>query len=276
MKKGYIIDMDDIVVSYFANKNEFDKIIRDNCHDRYEIICPFSCLGSCAIEGNEHILNQRSLLLIPPLAFRIHNLVEQIDFEGYSIRFSRQVISEKIRSMLDKITSCGENIGRYYPSNIVPDALIDIFRRFDDAFHLPTVEQRAFLETLVCEAIIFMSALDGNVILHKENELGARVVKYLNSNVEKNISLDNLANKFFVSKYHLCRAFKKYSGASVHAYINKKRIMYAKQLIESGETASGAAEKIGFGDYSAFYRAYFKMIGKSPTKEQRRGAEDEI
>jgi AraC-like DNA-binding protein len=41
--------------------------------------------------------------------------------------------------------------------------------------------------------------------------------------------------------------------------------MYARELIEGGETASGAAEKVGFGDYSAFYRAYVKIVGKSPT-----------
>jgi AraC-like DNA-binding protein len=41
--------------------------------------------------------------------------------------------------------------------------------------------------------------------------------------------------------------------------------MYARQLIESGTTAAGAAEKVGFGDYSAFYRAYVKIVGKSPT-----------
>ena len=51
----------------------------------------------------------------------------------------------------------------------------------------------------------------------------------------------------------------------MHAYVNQKRILYAKKLIESGVTASVAAERVGFGDYSAFYRAYVKIIGKSPT-----------
>ena len=84
-------------------------------------------------------------------------------------------------------------------------------------------------------------------------------------NLSRDVSLDTLARRFFVSKYYLCRAFKKHNGVSVHGYINHKRVMYAKQLIEQGETASGAAYKVGFGDYSAFYRAYVKIIGKAPT-----------
>ena len=94
------------------------------------------------------------------------------------------------------------------------------------------------------------------------------------ANIEKDISLDMLAKRFFVSKYYLCRAFKKHNGISVHGYINQKRVMHAKELIESGETASGAAYRVGFGDYSAFYRAYVKIIGKSPTSSSK--IEEEI
>ena len=46
--------------------------------------------------------------------------------------------------------------------------------------------------------------------------------------------------------------------------------MYAKQLIESGETASGAAYRVGFGDYSAFYRAYVKVLGVAPTSSDNK------
>jgi AraC-like DNA-binding protein len=79
-----------------------------------------------------------------------------------------------------------------------------------------------------------------------------------------------LAKRFFVSKYYLCRAFKRHNGISVHGYVNQKRVMYAKQLIEAGETASGAAYRVGFGDYSAFYRAYVKQLGVAPTMAAER------
>ena len=267
MKKGYTFDFGDILVSYFSCKDELDNLARENCHDRYEIVCSLSPLGHCTVEGQEYALDPRSLLLIPPLAYHAHKYSDEIEFEGYTIRFSRDVLSENVLPMLVNIISVDETNGIFYSPSRVSDALCDIFRRFDDAIILPEIERRAFVETLICEVIIFLSAAGGKVVSHSENELGAKVAKYLNSNIEKNISLDKLASRFFVSKYHLCRAFKKYSGTSVHSYINQKRIMYAKQLIESGETASGAADRVGFGDYSAFYRAYVRIVGRSPTKE---------
>ena len=267
MKKGYTFDLSDIFVSCFSCKEELDNIIRENCHDRYEIVYSLSPLGQCTVEGHEYDLDSRSVLLIPPLSYHSHKCNDDAAFDGYSIRFTRGAVSDRVLPMLDRIISDGEARGIFYSPYQVSDALSDIFRRFDDAVILPDEERKAFIETLICEVIIFLSAAEGNIISHTENELGARVAKYLNSNIEKNISLDKLSYKFFVSKYHLCRAFKKYSGTSVHSYINQKRIMYAKQLIESGETASGAAERVGFGDYSAFYRAYVRIVGKSPTKE---------
>ena len=104
-------------------------------------------------------------------------------------------------------------------------------------------------------------------ISRDEFELGARVLKYVNEFLVRDLSLDVIAKRFFVSKFYLCRAFKKYTGASIHSYVTHKRVVYAKHLIESGETASGAAYKVGFGDYSAFYRAYVKIFGKPPSSK---------
>ena len=121
--------------------------------------------------------------------------------------------------------------------------------------------------------MLLLSVATRESIPRDERELGARVIKYLNEHIYKVVSLDKIAKKFFVSKFYLCRAFKKHNGISVHGYINQKRVMYAKQLIESGESASAAAYRVGFGDYSAFYRAYVKLIGRAPTSQE---CEDEI
>ena len=266
MRKGYIIDTCDVSARYFCSAED-SGILGDSCRDRYEIIYAISPLGCCMIEGNEHQLSERTVLLIPPLCFRSHSFNGMGEFEGYSISFKEAALNDTIRTMLHKIVTNGDISGRFYQPNVVSDAICDIFIRFDDAFLLTGDERAAFLSTLVSEIVIFLSAVEGRAISNQEDELGAKVAKYLNSNIEKAISLDRLATKFFISKYHLCRAFKQYSGTSVHSYINHKRIMYAKQLIEAGETASGAAERVGFGDYSAFYRAYVKIVGKSPTKE---------
>lgn len=267
MGKGYTINMADISISYFADHAEFESFCRDNCHDCYEIIYPLSTLGNCLVEGSEYSLESRTVLLIPPFSFHTHSLSENSICEGYSLRFSINAIPEQISDIISKMNLEENNSGSFYYPSRISNLLHDAFRRFEDASYLPETERKAFLQMLVSEIIIILSASESQIIAHKEQELGARVAKYLNSNIEKNISLDKLATRFFVSKYHLCRAFKKHSGTSVHSYVNQKRIIYAKQLIESGASASDTAEQVGFGDYSAFYRAYVRIVGKAPTKK---------
>ena len=145
-----------------------------------------------------------------------------------------------------------------------------MFERFASIASYPDNEKDVCARLYIAELLVLLSAKHSDFYLRDDCELGARVIRYLNQNMDRDISLDKLAKRFFVSKYYLCRAFKKHNGISIHGYINHKRVMYAKQLIEAGETASGAAYRVGFGDYSAFYRAYVKLIGRAPTQHEER------
>lgn len=263
---SYNIQTDEIAVSYLSGELRPEPIGADHCHDKYEIILVLSAEGKYKIEGREYSVGARTLMLIKPLVYHRVSIDNASSFEGYALRFSKSALSGTVLHMLEKITAGEGESGRYYSHGSVSDALVSAFERFEIADTLPDIEKDAFMRALLYEILILLSAEEGQKITLTDGELGARVVRYLNENITKNISLDRLARRFFVSKYHLCRAFKNYSGISVHSYINHKRIMYAKTLIEAGETASGAAYKVGFGDYSAFYRAYVKIVGSSPTK----------
>ena len=245
--------------------SEIANFAQNNCHDYYEIIYVISGEGKYALEGREFNLCERTLVLSRPLAYHtIHSV--SIPFEAYALRFSQSSLPAESLLMLERLIADDEN-GRYFTPDLISDSLVSAIDRFETANRLPKPEKEAYCRALLSEIIILLSAASGEGMTFSDDELGARVIRYLNSNIEKNISLDKLARRFFVSKFHLCRAFKKYSGISVHSYINHKRITYAKQLIESGETAQSAAFRVGFGDYSAFYRAYVKIIGHSPRAE---------
>ena len=239
----------------------------NHCHDFYEIMYVTHGSGKYIVEGREFRLGTRAIMLVRPLAHHYVHSSDSNSYESYVLRFSRAALSVESLSMLDSLISEEEN-GRYFAPEVVSDLLISSFERFESSANLPMSEMQAYARALLSEIIILLSAASGEKMTFSDDELGARVIRYLNSNIEKNVSLERLAKRFFVSKYHLCRAFKKYSGISVHSYINQKRIMYAKQLITSGETAQSAAYRVGFGDYSAFYRAYVKIVGKSPRAEQ--------
>ena len=93
-----------------------------------------------------------------------------------------------------------------------------------------------------------------------------RVLGYINEHFSEDLSLDFLANKFFISKYHLSREFGRLVGTSVYRYIIQKRLVMAKQMMSAGVSSTTVYQHCGFGDYSNFYRAFKAEYQISPKE----------
>jgi len=251
--------------TYRLDKRPPDNLDNRHCHDKYEILYVTDGFGKIIVEGTVFEIKPGTLMVISPFEYHSMQIDMNNPYERYVLHFSEDDLVDDALVLLRNFMDKEQGGGKLYSAGVLSQSVLPLFERFDTAEHLPQNEKVLYVKMLLSELIVFLSAADGEHVLRNEGELGARVIKYLNENISKDVSLDTLARRFFVSKYYLCRAFKKHNGISVHGYINQKRVMYAKQLIESGETASGAAYKVGFGDYSAFYRAYVKIVGKAPT-----------
>ena len=245
-----------------------DALSARHCHDEYEILYITAGNGRCVIEGAEYPIHPNTIIFAPPFCYHSIELLPDATYERYVLQFSESDLTQKSETYLKALCDNLDGVGCYYGSDAISPAIISLFERFEYGEALADEEKKEFSRLLASELVLLLSATSRQSIPRDEGELGARVIKYLNENIHRDISLDKLAKKFFVSKYYLCRAFKKHNGTSVHGYINQKRVMYAKRLIESGESASVAAYRVGFGDYSAFYRAYTKLIGRSPTAKE--------
>lgn len=96
------------------------------------------------------------------------------------------------------------------------------------------------------------------------SELIQNTLRYIGENLNQPITLESLAARFYVSKYYLSHAFTKEVGVSVYRYIMMRRLMMARQLLLSGETAGQVCRSCGFSDYTSFYRAFKSEYGTSP------------
>lgn len=87
---------------------------------------------------------------------------------------------------------------------------------------------------------------------------------YIEEHLEEDLSLENLSEIFYASKYHIAHVFKDNIGLSIHQYITKKRLNLCREAISGKMSITEAYQKFGFGDYSSFYRAFKKEYGISP------------
>ena len=93
-----------------------------------------------------------------------------------------------------------------------------------------------------------------------------RVLEYIHEDPTRPMTLEQLANLFFVSKYHLSHAISREVGVSLYRYITLRRLMLAHQLLSQGNSAAATARLCGFSDYTGFYRAFCSEYGISPKQ----------
>ena len=80
------------------------------------------------------------------------------------------------------------------------------------------------------------------------------------------LTIDELAARFYISKYHMMRRFRDETGYTIHGYVTEKRLLLAQQLLEQGIPSGEAALRCGYQEYSTFSRAYKKQFDRSPSE----------
>ena len=97
------------------------------------------------------------------------------------------------------------------------------------------------------------------------NERIAAIVRYLDRHLTEDICIDTLAERFYLSKYHMMRLFRRETGTTIHGYLTERRLGLARELMAGGMSATDACFRSGWRSYCSFTRAYGKRFGSTPT-----------
>lgn len=90
------------------------------------------------------------------------------------------------------------------------------------------------------------------------------IMDYIDLHYMEPITLDMIANHFFMNKYHLMRKFKKHTRMTIMDYCKKRRLIIARNYLMEGERIQNIYKLSGFDDYSNFFRAFKSAYQMSP------------
>ena len=129
-------------------------------------------------------------------------------------------------------------------------------------------EKAAFMELLVLlnKAYLKPEEREASKETPHYNSQVDEILGFINSNIENDLRLEELAKTFHMSESYICRIFKQATGTTVNKYVTARRITIAKALLSSGHSVSETYEQSGFSDYSSFFKAFTKTVGISPKK----------
>lgn len=95
----------------------------------------------------------------------------------------------------------------------------------------------------------------------------SRVKEYLKDHYEEDISLDMLAEKYYLNSSYLSRLFRQYTGTTLTDYLTTLRIEEAKRLLLTGRyKIYEISQKVGYRNDKYFFRVFRQKTGKSPSE----------
>ena len=96
------------------------------------------------------------------------------------------------------------------------------------------------------------------------------VALYLQTHIHESVSLEELAQRFFMSRSYLTRSFRNVTGFSVVEYMTYIRIQKAQQLLrESDRSITEIADLCGFGNITYFEKVFKTTTGHTPVQYRK-------
>lgn len=165
-----------------------------------------------------------------------------------------------------------------FQERIQDPALRRIFDCIVDAFSIYRQDDSlANMLVLRIEILRLLCALCQNYIAdHASSSVSTSsihirdVITYIRQNLARSFTLDDISDYVGISKFHLAREFKAFTGTSIFDFVNLMRCNEAKNLIESGTPVSVAAINCGFSNLSYFSRAFKKRFHVLPSHYVKR------
>jgi AraC-like DNA-binding protein len=90
-------------------------------------------------------------------------------------------------------------------------------------------------------------------------------INYIDKHIYEKIILGNIAKHMLCSKSTFCHVFGEKMGVSPKQYIIQKKLALANKLLKDGIPSTDIAIKLGYDNYSNFYRSYLRQYGITPT-----------
>lgn len=96
------------------------------------------------------------------------------------------------------------------------------------------------------------------------------VASYIIGHYDNRLSLEMIADHFYVNKCYLSRIFKEVSGFTVNEYINMIRIRRARELLSgSSMSITEVSESVGYENITYFERVFNQYTQTSPSRYRK-------
>lgn len=216
-------------------------------------------------EGSNHLAPQNSIILVN--ADQVHDGHCASD-NGWSYR-AIYPTAEMLATISDELQGPSSGVPWFTEPVVYDPHMANRLRQFFDLLQHSgnSLERQTHFLDVMTE-LVQRHGGNGSYLPTIERQPLAvhRVREYIDNNIDKNISLQELSMLVDLTPHYLTRLFQRHAGAPPHAYQLMMRIQRAKKLIRLGVSLADVAADTGFTDQSHLHRHFKKMMGVTPGR----------
>lgn len=258
--------------NFFENKACINKI--EFCHSRkptvdereihnyHEIL--FYIDGNATLICDEYSkpLSTGALIFIPAGKYHFFSTASPECFERFKITLPQSTVGERLSDTLPNSVSLAESLDPYLHKTL--EKMLAALEKAD------TPSREALLFGSAFVLLSFFSEQKDRLATGNRDTLISKALLEIDRSLYDRTSLRALSLRLFVSPSTLSHAFKKEMGISLHRYVTQKRLIEAEKMISGGDEPTKVSHKLGYRDYSSFYKAYRAFFGFSPSESRER------
>lgn len=244
-------------------------------HEFHKIVFFLSGKGNYLVGGHSYVLKPNDIVLVQRGEIHKADISSDYRYERVIIYIDPDFLSQQSSSAcnLDQCFRAASQNRSFVirPDMDLRDSLYRELSALEDATQNDEFGHDLLARSLLMQILIELTrGLISDRYRYAPAESGgekiASILEYLHEHLTEEISIDQLADTFYLSKYHMMRSFRARTGFTIHGYLTDKRLHLAREMIAQGETALEACYGCGYKDYSAFSRAYKKRFQETPCK----------
>ncbi len=261
----------DIEVYHYCDDATFN--VPPHRHDFFELYCLLSDRYIYHVENNQYELRPGRLILVRPGETHWPELEgEPRDIERIVLWLNPAFISSLSIFLPKTLGTIGTNLQDEHlivPEEKTYQVILNLLFSLLYEKNRADADSQYLCHLILSQLLIHISRVLNQRTKPQENP-GTRygeimkVYEYINAHFRESLSVNGLAQRFFMDKNTMTRQFKRIIGMTPGGYIRRKRLENAREMIRQGYGAQQAGYSSGFTDYSTFFRAFHQYYGMAP------------
>ncbi len=244
-----------------------DNMFKSHYHNYYEIYYLEEGERYHMLQDNLYPLSPGQLILFSPYIMHRSYGEENIPFKRIVLYFQREEIaSQELLELLD------QGNGVYRPELRVQVLLHRILETLLEQTDISSGLQQGYRPTLLNLLLYTMIFQTQKLAMNTGGQQSrmSQVISYIHNHYQEELCLEQLARKFYISPYYLCREFKHYTNSTVIQYINITRIMNAqRKFMETDKNITQISKETGFSNITHFNRVFKMVTGMTPSSYRK-------